>query len=86
MFENAVKSKIMSLAQIGFVYQNSQLKGQRLKRILFWVKIVFLTKNHRFLKFSQGAFQTYKTGISIIKTVLQLNEPVRGEEWQNWVG
>ena len=31
-------------------------------------------------------FRHKSTGITIIKTVLQLNEPVRVEEWQNWVG
>ena len=31
-------------------------------------------------------FRHKSTGISIIKTVLQLNEPVIVEEWQNWVG
>ena len=39
---------------------------------------MFLTKNHRFLKFSKSGFRHISIDISIMKTVMQLNEPVKG--------
>ena len=69
----------MPVAQIGFLFRG--LKGNVLsEKKLFWYKMVFLTKNHRFLKFSKCTYRHRSIDILIIKTVLQLNEPVRWDE------
>ena len=61
----------MSVAEIGFLFYSRSLKGNVLSEKKFFGKKSFFNRKSQISEIFQKC-------ISIIKTVLQLNEPVRG--------